>query len=105
MIQNANLIGVPLLVLANKQDLSGTTILPPMSRRIALIDVFLADCMGVREVKPLFQDNAERIGSRECMVLPTSGLTGDGVEEGIEWLVDCVKRNIAERPPKGRDED
>ncbi len=29
--------------------------------------------MGVREVKPIFQDNAENIGNRDCMVLPTSG--------------------------------
>ena len=60
--------------------------------------------MGVRDVKPIFQDNVENIGSRECMVLPTSGLTGDGVSEGIEWLVQCIKRNVLERPPKGQQE-
>ena len=65
------------------------------------INFFLiSDCMGVRDVKPIFQDNVENIGSRECMVLPTSGLTGDGVTEGIEWLVQCIKRNIFERPPQ-----
>ncbi len=53
MISNSNLQGVPLLVLANKQD--------------------LPECMGVREVKPIFQDNADNIGNRDCMVLPTSG--------------------------------
>ena len=84
MIANDQLRGVPLLVLANKQD--------------------LAECMGVREVKPIFADNADRIGRRECMVLPTSGLTGDGVQEGIEWLVDCVKRNSVERPPRDDDD-
>ena len=61
--------------------------------------------MGVREVKPIFQDNAEQIGNRECMVLPTSGLTGDGVAEGIEWLVQCILRNIAERPPRNQEDD
>ena len=61
--------------------------------------------MGVREVKPIFQDNAEAIGNRECMVMPTSGLTGDGVAEGIDWLVQCIQRNVAERPPKGHDDD
>ena len=60
--------------------------------------------MGVREVKPIFQDNVEHIGSRECMVLPTSGLTGDGVAEGIEWLVQCIKRNVLDRPPKGQED-
>ena len=61
--------------------------------------------MGVREVKPIFQDNAESIGKRDCMVLPTSGLTGDGVEEGIDWLVGCVKRNDVIRPPASNDGD
>lgn len=84
MISNENLTGVPLLVLANKQD--------------------LPECMGVREVKPIFQDNVDNIGSRECMVLPTSGLTGDGVQEGIEWLVQCIKRNVLDRPPKGQED-
>ena len=39
MIKNENIRGIPLLVAANKQD--------------------LADCMGVREVKHLFENNAE----------------------------------------------
>jgi len=82
VIASEALRGVPLLVLANKQD--------------------LPECMGVREVKPIFADNAEAIGERDCMVQPTSGLTGDGVAEGIDWLVDCVKRNQDERPPQGR---
>ena len=32
-----------------------------------------SDCMGVREVKPIFQDSVESIGQRDFMVLPTSG--------------------------------
>ena len=39
MIKNENIRGIPLLVAANKQD--------------------LADCMGVREVKHLFENNVE----------------------------------------------
>ena len=60
--------------------------------------------MGVREVKPIFQDNAEKIGNREIMVLSTSGLTGDGVSEGIEWLVQCIQRNIVDRPPRNEED-
>jgi len=84
MITNENLKGVPLLVLANKQD--------------------LPDCMGVREVRPIFQDNAEEIGNRDFMVLSTSGLTGDGVEEGIDWLVQSIFRNVVERPAAGQED-
>ena len=56
MIANEMLNGVPLLVLANKQD--------------------LPECMGVREVKPIFNENAHLIGQRDCMVMPVSALTG-----------------------------
>ncbi|ODM90903.1 ADP-ribosylation factor-related protein 1 [Orchesella cincta] len=56
MIRNELLQGVPLLVLANKQD--------------------LPDCMGVREVKPIFNQSAHLIGPRDCMVMPVSALTG-----------------------------
>lgn len=56
MISSENLIGVPLLVLANKQD--------------------IADCMGVREVKPIFKKNGHLIGRRDCMVMPVSALNG-----------------------------
>jgi len=83
MIRNELLTGAPLLVLANKQD--------------------LPDCMGVREVKPIFNQSAHLIGSRDCMVMPVSALTGEGIEEGINWLVDCLKRNSDIRPPKNGD--
>lgn len=56
MVRNELIQGVPLLVLANKQD--------------------LPDCMGVREVKPIFNQSAHLIGSRDCMVMPVSALTG-----------------------------
>ena len=56
MIASELLKGVPLLVLANKQDLQ--------------------DSMGVREVKPIFNQNAHLIGQRDCMVMPVSALTG-----------------------------
>ncbi|XP_073972658.1 ADP-ribosylation factor related protein 1 [Rhodnius prolixus] len=84
MISSENLIGVPLLVLANKQD--------------------IADCMGVREVKPIFKKNGHLIGRRDCMVMPVSALNGDGVDEGIKWLVDCIKRNSHIRPPRNKDD-
>lgn len=56
MVRNEQLTTVPLLVLANKQD--------------------LPDSMGVREVKPIFNQSAHLIGTRDCMVMPVSALTG-----------------------------
>jgi len=84
MIGSEHLAGVPLLVAANKQDLS--------------------ECMGVREVKPLFESCLESVGSgREVMTLATSGLKGLGVIEGIEWVAQAVVRNIGDRPPHDTD--
>ncbi|KAK2723096.1 ADP-ribosylation factor-related protein 1-like [Artemia franciscana] len=83
MIASEALTGVPILLLANKQD--------------------LPDCMGVREVKPIFQQSGSQIGTRDFMVMPVSALRGDGVEEGISWLVQCMKRNSDFRPPKNKD--
>jgi len=83
MIRNEHLKGVPLLMLANKQD--------------------LPDCMDIRDVKPIFNQSAHWIGSRDCMVMPVSALTGEGITEGINWLADCLKRNNEVRPPKTSD--
>ncbi|CAH1775001.1 unnamed protein product [Owenia fusiformis] len=79
MIQSEVLLGVPLLVLANKQDLK--------------------NCMSTSEVKQAFHDSAQKIGKRDCKVLGVSALNGDGVHEGIEWLKQCVERNNICRPP------
>lgn len=83
MICNDHLSGVPLLVLANKQD--------------------LPDCMGVRDIKPVFQQSGVHIGRRDCLVIPVSALTGEGIDEGIKWLVDSIKQNIIVRPPRIND--
>lgn len=56
MIKNEHLKGIPLLILANKQD--------------------LPDCMGVREIKPVFQQAGDLIGRRDCLIMPVSALNG-----------------------------
>lgn len=82
MIGNEALNGVPLLVLANKQDLD--------------------NCMTIGEIKSSFNSSPEVIGHRDCLVMPVSALKGDGVNEGISWMMNCVKRNI-HRPPVVKD--
>lgn len=83
MIKNELLSGVPLLILANKQD--------------------LPDVMGVREIKPVFQQAGALIGRRDCLTIPVSALHGEGVDEGIKWLVEAIKRHAAVRPPREND--
>lgn len=80
MIQNEQLVGLPLLVACNKQDLN--------------------ECMSVPEIKKMFNKSAANIGMRNCMATATSALTGEGVHEGINWIKECVENNMIKRPPK-----
>jgi len=79
MLESEHLKTVPLLILVNKQDIEG--------------------CLSVLDVKKVFHDASLKIGSRDCMIRPVSALTGQGVNEGIEWMVKCVERNPY-RPPR-----
>ncbi|XP_078105470.1 ADP-ribosylation factor-related protein 1 isoform X1 [Sander vitreus] len=95
MISSEVLEGVPLLVLANKQDVPVLYDLFDSLRRVQ-------DCLSVADIKTAFSDSAPKIGKRDCLVQPCTALTGDGVNEGIEWMVKCVVRNI-HRPPRQKD--
>lgn len=82
MLQSDALDTVPLLILANKQDVEG--------------------CMSVLDIKKAFHDSSQAIGTRDCMIRAVSALTGQGVNEGIEWMVQCCKRNPY-RPPRQKE--
>ncbi|KAF1981496.1 ARF/SAR superfamily [Aulographum hederae CBS 113979] len=83
VLQNEDTEGVPILVLANKQDRE--------------------DCVEVVRIKEglvrkVFE--GEKGGSvRDSRVLPCSALTGTGVQEAVEWLCSRVKWNKESRPP------
>ncbi|EDW51268.1 GM13718 [Drosophila sechellia] len=63
----------------------------------------LPDVMGVREIKPVFQQAGALIGRRDCLTIPVSALHGEGVDEGIKWLVEAIKRHAVVRPPREND--
>jgi ADP-ribosylation factor related protein 1 len=83
VLQNTDAEGVPVLILANKQDRE--------------------DCVEVVKikeglVKKVFE--GEKAGSiRDSRVLPVSALTGTGVREAIDWVRSRVKWNSESRPP------
>lgn len=59
---------VPLLVIANKQDIEG--------------------CMRIDEIIRAFNlNNLEKMGTRSWHIQPTVAITGEGVEEAIQWVV------------------
>ncbi|EDO14732.1 hypothetical protein Kpol_333p2 [Vanderwaltozyma polyspora DSM 70294] len=79
IIMDEEVEGVPVLMLANKQDKS--------------------DTMEIQDIKQIFNKIAEHLSARDSRVLPVSALTGDGVKESTEWMIVRLKRNIESRPP------
>jgi ADP-ribosylation factor related protein 1 len=75
--------GVPILVLANKQDREDCV-----------------ETVRIKEgfVRPIFEGERGS-GVRDSRVLPISALTGTGVKEAIEWIRSRVKWNKEARPP------
>lgn len=83
VLQHSETEGVPLLVLANKQDRE--------------------DCVEVVRIKEglvkrVFEGE-KGSGIRDSRVLPVSALSGTGVEEAVEWVRSRVKWNKEGRPP------
>ncbi len=83
VLQNSETEGVPLLILANKQDRE--------------------DCVEVVRIKEglvkrVFEGEKSG-GIRDSRVLPVSALTGTGVKEAVEWVRSRIKWNKESRPP------
>ena len=83
ILHNSSTSGVPILVLANKQDRE--------------------DCVEVVRIKEGFVrrvfEGEKGQNVRDSRVLPLSALTGTGVQEAIEWIRSRVKWNKEARPP------
>ncbi|RKP07565.1 ADP-ribosylation factor family-domain-containing protein [Thamnocephalis sphaerospora] len=79
IVMNDSAEGVPVLMLANKQDAEGA--------------------MRVEEIKEVFNRIALQLGARDSRVLPISALHGEGVQDAVEWLVLRMQRNKEDRPP------
>ncbi|PGH21431.1 hypothetical protein AJ80_03222 [Polytolypa hystricis UAMH7299] len=83
VLRSSETVGVPILVLANKQDRE--------------------DCVEVVRIKEglvrkVFEGE-EGGGVRDSRVLPVSALMGSGVREAVEWVRSRVKWNKEGRPP------
>ena len=83
ILQHSDTEGVPVLVLANKQDRE--------------------DCVEVVRIKEGFVrrvfEGEKGQNVRDSRVLPLSALTGTGVKEAVEWVCSRVKWNKEGRPP------
>eukprot|EP00927_Polykrikos_kofoidii_P053956 TRINITY_DN48469_c0_g1_i1.p1 TRINITY_DN48469_c0_g1~~TRINITY_DN48469_c0_g1_i1.p1 ORF type:complete len:185 (-),score=33.39 TRINITY_DN48469_c0_g1_i1:123-677(-) len=72
LLQEERLAGATLLIFANKQDLPG-----------ALSAVEIRDFLGL-----------ERIQRRHWCILPCSAYTGEGLLEGVKWLVSDISSRV-----------
>lgn len=83
VLQHSDVAGVPILVLANKQDRE--------------------DCVEVVRIKEGFVrkvfEGEKGTDVRDSRVLPVSALMGSGVQEAVEWVQSRVKWNKEGRPP------
>ncbi|KAI1927450.1 ADP-ribosylation factor protein 3 [Ophidiomyces ophidiicola] len=83
VLRHSDAVGVPVLVLANKQDRE--------------------DCVEVVRIKEGFVrkviEGEEGGGVRDSRVLPVSALMGTGVREAVEWVRSRVTWNKETRPP------
>ncbi|KAI9241439.1 MAG: P-loop containing nucleoside triphosphate hydrolase protein [Podila humilis] len=79
VIMDDTVEGIPVLMLANKQDV-------PTALRL-------------ESIKEIFNQIAERLGARDSRVLPISALEGNGVKDAVDWLFLRVQRNKVNRPP------
>ncbi|KAK3716977.1 ADP-ribosylation factor protein 3 [Vermiconidia calcicola] len=83
VLQHSDTEGVPVLVLANKQDRE--------------------DCVEVVRIKEGFVrkvfEGEKGQNVRDSRVLPLSALTGTGVKEAVEWVCSRVRWNKEGRPP------
>jgi ADP-ribosylation factor related protein 1 len=76
---NDKVEGLPILMLANKQD--------------------MPDALSVSDIQTIFNKIAELLSARDSKVLPISALEGTGVKEALDWLVLRLERNSQNRPP------
>lgn len=69
MLEEEELNGVPVMILANKQDLVD-----------AMNDKEVTESLGLTEIK-----------DRQWAIFKCSALTGYGLSEGMEWLVSTLQ--------------
>ncbi|ODV90857.1 hypothetical protein CANCADRAFT_112103 [Tortispora caseinolytica NRRL Y-17796] len=74
-----DLEGVPILMLANKQDLDSS--------------------LEIEQIKEIFNPVAAHLSARDSRVLPISALTGEGVTGAAQWIATRAVRNREYRLP------
>ena len=80
VLQQERLVGATLLILANKQDVDGAV-----------------SVEAIAQLLQLDNDNdasSEVVKNRHWKILACSAVTGDGLREGMDWIVDDIASRI-----------
>lgn len=72
LLQEEKLSGATLLVFANKQDLPGSLTKEEIASMLEL----------------------DKIVNRHWMIVSCSAITGDGLSDGVEWIVNDISSRI-----------
>lgn len=72
LLKEEKIAGATLLVLANKQDVEG--------------------CMKVEELEEILE--LKLLTKRHCKIVACSAVTGDGLFEGFDWIVDDIAHKM-----------
>jgi ADP-ribosylation factor-like protein 2 len=75
LLDQEKLAGASLLILANKQDVAGALKVDDIARLLGL------------ETNPIFE-------KRHWCILPCSAVTGEGLVDGMDWMVDDIASRI-----------
>jgi ADP-ribosylation factor-like protein 2 len=85
LLQQERLAGASLLIFANKQDVAGALSTSEISKVLSLIDE--ADSSSNN-------NNNKRYENRHWHIQCCSAVTGEGLVEGIDWLVEDIASRI-----------
>ena len=74
LLQQERLAGASVLILANKQDVSGA--------------------LNASQVREVLELDDEQFRGRHWSIVPCSAVTGEGLMEGMEWMVKDIASRI-----------
>ncbi|KAJ1638197.1 hypothetical protein T492DRAFT_585960, partial [Pavlovales sp. CCMP2436] len=78
LVKHPDLFGVPILVLANKQDLHSAA--------------------STNEIDEHFGFGSLCTTNQKYRVVAVSAVSGDGIADGIAWMVETLKRGVVRSP-------
>ena len=83
LLGQEKLVGASLLVLANKQDVNG-----------ALGVEEIARVLGLDEKREVEDERGGIFGNRHVSIRGCSAVSGEGLVEGMDWMVDDISGRI-----------